>query len=339
MQTRIAWPSCDQGGGVPIDAFWVECDRSEAEVLIPQGEQLPEPGSPPGEPKTYCFLVARDQSFVLARAWQLPYSALWNAYNPFVRLPRSHLLKGLSDLLPIEIMYPDVNSAPSADSTGRARKGSQFWMQTLVEDHPEILQSALAPALRLRQGIDIIWHSPRTRDAYKEYRDGDSLRVAGIPSLPVRSLESFWPRVGPVWDAIGSTSDGESIFVEAKAHAAEVASPGTKAGEVSASRIRSSLAEARGFYAPESEADWSGTFYQYANRLAHHYLLHELNGLPSHLVFLYFVNARDMSGPASEAEWKSAIEVVHAALGLPHEMNDPYVHEIFVDVAGLRGPA
>ena len=38
-----------------------------------------------------------------------------------------------------------------------------------------------------------------------------------------------------------------------------------------------------------STCDWSGTFYQYANRLAHLYLLHELNDVDAWLVFVYFV--------------------------------------------------
>jgi hypothetical protein len=77
-------------------------------------------------------------------------------------------------------------------------------------------------------------------------------------------------------------------------------------------------------------------FYQYANRLAHQYFLRQLNGVSSILVFLYFVNADDMLGPTSEAEWKGAIRLIHAALGLPKSLEDRAVFEAFLDVRLLR---
>lgn len=49
---------------------------------------------------------------------------------------------------------------------------------------------------------------------------------------------------------------------------------------------------------------------------AHVYLLHELNGIDSWLVFVYFVGASGVDGPTSEREWKAALKVLHGALGL-----------------------
>ena len=48
--------------------------------------------------------------------------------------------------------------------------------------------------------------------------------------------------------------------------------------------------------------DWSHCFYQYANRLAHLYLLRESNGLDAFLVFVYFVDDRTVPNrdPVSE---------------------------------------
>ena len=99
--------------------------------------------------------------------------------------------------------------------------------------------------------------------------------------------------------------------------------------------IRSSLDEARRYYSPRSTSDWTGTFYQYANRLAHHYFLRAVNGLPSHLVFLYFINAEDVSGPKSILEWKGATELLHAALGLPKNLERHGIHEVFLDARQL----
>ena len=55
-----------------------------------------------------------------------------------------------------------------------------------------------------------------------------------------------------------------------------MASTGTKASPDSLKLIKQSLEQVRQFYAPKATAAWTGTFYQYANRLAHHYLMREL---------------------------------------------------------------
>src|SRR4029078_11196556 len=144
-----------------------------------------------------------------------------------------------------------------------------------------------------------------------------ALKKAGVEALPVRALSDFWPARGPVWDAIGRTTEGVAIFVEAKAHIPEAASPGTRASPTSLELISRSLEEARRWYAPKASASWTGTFYQYANRLAHHYFLREVNKVPTKLVFVYFTHDPDMTGPENESEWHGAIRLLHAALGLP----------------------
>jgi len=163
----------------------------------------------------------------------------------------------------------------------------------------------------------------------------EALRRLDVRRLPQRSLAAFWPRRGPVWDALGRTERGDLLFVEAKAHIAEAASPPTQASPVSRHLIQKSLLEVRRSLAPNSEADWSRSFYQYANRLAHLYLFRQLNGLPAHLVWVYFLNARDVAGPTSVAEWKAAIALLHAALGLQVHTLEPYIHTVFINVAAF----
>jgi hypothetical protein len=82
---------------------------------------------------------------------------------------------------------------------------------------------------------------------------------------------------------------------------------------------------------------WSNLFYQYANRLAHQYFLKQPNGIPSILVFLYFLNADDMLGPMSEDEWHGAVRLIHAVLGVPKNLNRYGVFDVFVDVRHLQG--
>src|SRR5262249_35112803 len=155
----------------------------------------------------------------------------------------------------------------------------------------QLLLDSLHRSGAIPPGVSVKWSSPLEKEKFQEYRDGTALEKVGIVQAHLRKrLEEFWPARGPVWDAIGSTSKGHSIFVEAKAHIPEAASPATKASAESLKLISKSLCDARKFYAPKATAIWSSVFYQYANRLAHHYFLTKLNGLSSSLVFLYFVN-------------------------------------------------
>jgi hypothetical protein len=194
-----------------------------------------------------------------------------------------------------------------------AEAGSQRWIQVAINRRPDLLLNALREAKAVADSTTIRWASPLEADGCCEYRDGVALKRAGVDALPIRALSEFWPARGPVWDAIGSTSDGAAVFVEAKAHIPEAASPGSRATPQSLKLISQSLEEARRAYAPKSKANWTGTFYQYANRLAHHYFVNRVNRVPSVLVFLYFINAPGMNGPESKSEWRGAVRLLHAA--------------------------
>ena len=90
----------------------------------------------------------------------------------------------------------------------------------------------------------------------------------------------------------------------------------TKASGNSRKMILEALRETEEHLGIKSTCDWSGRFFQYANRLAHLYLLHELNDVSAWLVFVYFVGDVKMDGPRTEREWRAAIKVLEGALGL-----------------------
>lgn len=219
-------------------------------------------------------------------------------------------------------------------------RGSQRWIRAAVNEYPHVLQAPLAAAMRLPSDATITWVSPLDSEKHREYRDEEALRrllrLLDLPESLKAPLKEFWPRRGPVWDALGVTRRGDLLLVEAKAHVAELASPATRATPASRALIERSLTATRDFLAPGSEAAWSGTFYQYANRLAHLYLLRHRNGLPAHLVFVYFLNAADVDGPSTKAEWDAALTLLYAALGLSrrHPLS-AYVHNVFIDAASL----
>jgi hypothetical protein len=217
-----------------------------------------------------------------------------------------------------------------------AKAGSQRWIQVAINRRPDLLLDALRTAGALSDATTINWASPLEANGCCEYRDATALEKAGIGALTIRPLREFWPPRGPVWDAIGTTSDGVAVFVEAKAHIPEAASPSTRATPESLKLISRSLNEARRWYAPKATASWSGTFYQYANRLAHQYFLREVNGVRSMLVFVYFINDPDMKGPEVECEWRGAVRLLHAALGLPAHLEPRGVFDAFLDVRQLQ---
>ena len=216
-----------------------------------------------------------------------------------------------------------------------AKKGSQKWLQKLVNNRPDMLARELAPALRLASGDQIFWLSPIKSDAYSEYSDDTFLECLNI-NLSKNSLEMFWPKRGPVWDGLGRTRHGDLILLEAKAHIGEMVSPPTAAVKTSLLKIRKSLDETKSFLGSKSLHDWASTYYQYTNRLAHLYLLRELNCLPAHLVFLYFVNAADVAGPKTREEWEGAIKLLHNFLGINRHKLSAYVIDAFIDVEELE---
>src|SRR5690606_33227406 len=108
------------------------------------------------------------------------------------------------------------DAAPFIRPAPLAAVGSQRLIQIAVEYAPDVLLQTLRPHMGIEAGTTIRWRSPRAADGFREYRDRAALELLGIRSLPYRRLEHFWPTGGPVWDALGKTSGGEYLFVEAK---------------------------------------------------------------------------------------------------------------------------
>jgi len=99
--------------------------------------------------------------------------------------------------------------------------------------------------------------------------------------------------------------------------------------------IQTSLNEAKLILAPSARADWSQTFYQYTNRLAHLYLLRHLNKHPVYLVFIHFTNDDEMGGPGSREQWVGALDLLKTYLGIRHTPLEKFVVDLFFDVRSL----
>lgn len=116
----------------------------------------------------------------------------------------------------------------------------------------------------------------------------------------------------------------------------EIVSPGTGAQDKLLAQIENSISAVKQFMGVDQEIPWIGKLYQFANRLAHLYLLRELNGVDAYLVFVYFIGDDDVSGPSTIAEWKSAMTVVKRVFGISsrNPLNE-YVSEVFIDISEL----
>jgi hypothetical protein len=213
--------------------------------------------------------------------------------------------------------------------------GSQRLLQLAVNHRPELLLSALQMCGATKGHESIRWVSPLAAENHCEYRDAAALKQLGLVPRIRKPLAEFWPARGCVWDALALAGEERPILVEAKAHIPEAVSSGTRASETSRELIERSLAQARRHLAPRSKADWTGHFYQYANRLAYQFYIRILNQVDSSLVFLCFTNAVDMDGPATAEEWRGAVRLIHAVLGLPADLAEFGVYHAFVDARQL----
>ena len=212
------------------------------------------------------------------------------------------------------------------------KKGSKKWIQKLVNEKPNFFSAYVLKALNLPESEHIKWLSPLKDDHYAEYSDQEWLKKLGV-SLGKKSLADFWPARGPQWDALGRSKSEKLFLVEAKSYIGELCSS-TRAGDKSRVQIIESLKEVKDFLNARKEADWSRGFYQYANRLAHLYLLRQ-NEVPAYLVFVYFLNDAEMHGPTTIDTWKGAIELLHAYLGIGRHKLQKHMVDVFVDVTHL----
>lgn len=213
-------------------------------------------------------------------------------------------------------------------------RGSLKWMQRLVDAHRGLADQTLRETLRLDPSVALEWRSPLREDSFAEYRDSDFLERIGLGHLR-DDLGAFWPRGGPQWDGLATAACGKVILVEAKAHVEEMRSHCSASPE-SRAVIDRAFRLAQEHFGASRSADWTREFYQYANRLAHLYFLRS-HGVDAELVFLYFLNDRDMKGPRVPKEWQDATRAAHTTLGLPEVLAN--VHECFVETSLLALPS
>jgi len=215
-----------------------------------------------------------------------------------------------------------------------AKKGSQKWIQKLVNDKPRILNSRIWSSLNFSEEEHIEWLSPLKSDDYAEYRDQAFLNLLNV-KLEKMPLAQFWPKGGPQWDALGKSSSGKLLLVEAKAHIPELISSSQAEDEGAIRKIQKSLEETKRYLNSKTKVEWSQYFYQYTNRIAHLYLLRK-NDVPAYLVYVYFLNDIEMNGPTSFYEWEGAVKLLSSYLGIGKHKLQKFITDVYIDVRALQ---
>ncbi len=205
--------------------------------------------------------------------------------------------------------------------SGRASKGSRRQLQDYVNQEERVLSDAILETISprvLELGGHIRWLSPLKSEDYREYRDNEFMTSVGCGHL-CSELASFWPALGPSWDALGvihySNNDilPDILLVEAKSHVKEVYGSGCHAVGASREKIIRSLQATKQWCGATDAADWLGPLYQSANRLAHLYFLLERIKRPAWLVNVYFCG--DPFCPTDREQWEQEVENLKIQLG------------------------
>ena len=205
------------------------------------------------------------------------------------------------------------------DDTGRAFAGSQRQIQFYVNEQPLVLNQAISDAFKT--SFFLRWVSPLSSDGYREYWDSAFLKALGLPQH-CKELNCFWPRGGPHWDALASVENrtGGVLLVESKSHVPEIFGNGCGAEAASSvNKIEQAIAATKQWLHVSEQADWRGSLYQSANRIAHLYFLTEILRIEAWLVNVYFTD--DPHSPTSRATWQDGIANVKKSLGIgvvPH---------------------
>jgi glutathione S-transferase len=157
--------------------------------------------------------------------------------------------------------------------------------------------------------------SPLARESFREYQDREFLQAIGQDHLSSK-LADFRPIGGPQWDALAVLEHPRVgvILVEAKAYPEEAENRHCRAEGASRTKISERLDEVKATLGADMTADWLGSRYQVANRLAHLYFLRS-HGVPAWYVQICFCDDATHR-PTTAARWREALPDLWRDLGL-----------------------
>lgn len=199
-------------------------------------------------------------------------------------------------------------------------------------------------------GDRFVWRDAGMRLRPPERREPFSVEWRGVGFLEderpavVAAYRDFWTQSGtlPNWDAAGmrSTEGGDEwLLVEAKAHLGELrqsclAKPAALGG--TRELIEERLDEVKAALGVRTDNSWLDPYYQFANRIATLWFLHE-QGVAARLLHICFTGDEAFADAALSAnEWGSALAEMDAWMGRPFE--HPIEERIHSLVLTVREP-
>ena len=212
---------------------------------------------------------------------------------------------------------------------------------------PDRLDTAIVSALGLDPDRAVLeWRYPgSTGRRGKEFSGLDFL--AGDESPAARKAseawKTAWPRSGtpPKWDGVARlTTRGQEprwLLLEVKANHPEFTGTPCRASERTRGTIVRTLGRAKSRWLVHRDVEWTGSYYQHANRLAMLAFL-EKHGIPASLVEIFFCGERFPDGrmcPASAEEWQPLLEARRLTLGLPAAGMESAVTHVFLPALQL----
>ena len=193
------------------------------------------------------------------------------------------------------------------------------------------------PSIQSNEG-SIRWVSPLEKENYVEYHDNNFLKALELDVFS-EDLNTFWPKGGPNWDALALVEfkdnkfDKGVLIVEAKSYPQENYGKGCQAWSKSRKKIENALSKTKQWLVVSDDVKWTGSLYQYANRLAHLFFFLEIINIPAWLVNVYFLN--DPRSPTKYDEWQSALADLKKELGIDNIVV-PNAVEIFLEAKDRR---
>jgi hypothetical protein len=195
------------------------------------------------------------------------------------------------------------------------------------------LEEKLRDAFPKWKDCSFIWLSPVKEDGYKEYTGKRfwDLIFSLSDTTPLKETRSFWPLRGCHWDGIIEVLNGSVrvgiILLEAKAHTSELFSSISARSESSIRIILDTLEKVKGKLRAVNESDWTGLYYQTANRIAHIMYLNSqesLRPVEFALANIYFLNDRFAIEECSErlsdqSDWMPHLNKEYKYLGINPE--------------------
>ena len=217
--------------------------------------------------------------------------------------------------------------------------GSEYHLLRWMGRHRSAFNDAVLQAMGKKSGR-LEWKDFHFKPGSRA-RDGERKGLDFVPDERLQAAwREFWPHGSGIhnWDAVGRWCEGdqrELILLEAKANTSELKSNCQAKPEGGLAQIEDAFKEAVRALSSVDYRDWLSDYYQYANRLAALYFLHN-HGVPAHLLLVYFVGDRSGSGldfPQSPKEWRDVLDAQEKHMGLrPGHLLEGWIHKLFLPV-------